>query len=70
MKATKFPVKLSKPAQRALANAGIATLKHVSTYSLAEISALHGVGPTTIIALKKALAEKGISFSPDKNLRK
>lgn len=57
-----FPVKLSRPAQRALAAAGITSLEQVSEYSLEEISAMHGVGPTTIVALKKALAANGLSF--------
>ncbi len=65
-----FPVKLSRPAQRALANASISTLKQVSKYSPGEIAALHGIGPTTIVALKKALSANGLSFSPDKKAGK
>ncbi|HEV7781938.1 MAG TPA: hypothetical protein VGO58_11775 [Chitinophagaceae bacterium] len=61
-----FPVKLSRPAQRALANAGISTLKQVPEYSPDEIAGLHGVELTTIAALKKALAENGLSFSKNK----
>ena len=58
-----FPIKLSKPAQRALANAGIYTIEQLVKYSEPEISKLHGIGKTTLIALKKLMKEMGVSFA-------
>ena len=54
--------KLGAPAQRALANAGIATLKQLSAHSEASIRKLHGMGPSSIPKLKQALAEQGMTF--------
>jgi DNA repair protein RadC len=53
---------LAKPAQRALANAGINTLKQLSKLSEEELSSLHGIGPNAIKHLKKALSELDLSF--------
>jgi DNA-directed RNA polymerase alpha subunit len=65
-----LPVKLARPAQRALSNAGITTLKQLSTFSEKEITELHGIGNHAMAAIKKALIENGISFSKDKKLKK
>jgi hypothetical protein len=54
--------KLSKPARRALASAGIARLGQVAQRSEAELLALHGLGPTAIVALRSALAARGLRF--------
>ena len=59
--------KLSAPAHRALAGAGITSLAEVSQHTEAEIAKLHGVGPTIIVALRAALAEKGLAFKADKS---
>lgn len=59
--ATDLP-KLSAPAHRALAGAGIANLKQLSRFTEAEIKALHGIGPNGIKALHAALAAKGLAF--------
>ena len=56
-----FP-KLSAPAQRALADAGIQNLKQLTRFSEKEIKELHGIGPNAISALRLALKEKGLSF--------
>ncbi len=56
--------KLSNPAWRALANAGITQLDQVAGKTEAEISALHGVGPKTIRQLRDALARHGLTFAP------
>jgi len=53
---------LSAPAQRALTSAGISNLKQLSKYSEKEILSLHGVGPSSIPKLKKALNASGLSF--------
>lgn len=53
---------LSAPAQRALKNEGIKTVKQLSSYSEKEILKLHGIGKTTIPVLKKALKENDLKF--------
>ncbi|HKG53880.1 MAG TPA: hypothetical protein VKB04_06440 [Anaerolineales bacterium] len=61
-----FPTKLSQPALRALAGAGIKNLKQLSKFSESEIKNLHGMGPNGINQLRVALADKGLSFARDK----
>lgn len=58
-----FPVKLAKPAQRALLNAGITTLKQLSKVTEEELSSLHGIGQNAVREIKKALGENGLSFA-------
>jgi predicted RecB family nuclease len=53
---------LSAPARRALENKGIKTLQHLSEFTETEILKLHGLGPSTIPKLKKALKEENLSF--------
>jgi len=54
--------KLSAPAQRALAGAGIQNLKQLTKFSEAEIKQLHGIGPNALKQLRSALKAKGLSF--------
>lgn len=54
--------KLSAPALRALASANIQTLKDLSKWSEAKLLTLHGVGPSALPHLRKALATQGLSF--------
>ena len=54
---------LAKPAQRALANAGIKRLAQLARKSEAEIAALHGMGPNALATLKRTLASNGLSFA-------
>jgi hypothetical protein len=54
--------KLSAPAHRALAGAGIQNLEQVSRFSEAELKKLHGMGPKAIKELREALAAKGLAF--------
>ena len=61
-----LPAKLSQPAQRALAGAGIKSLKQLTKFSEAEIKKLHGIGPNAINQLQAALAAKGLSFNDEK----
>ena len=61
-----LPAKLSQPAQRALAGAGIKNLKQLTKFSEAEIKQLHGIGPNAINQLRNALAAKGLSFADKK----
>lgn len=57
---------LSAPAQRALANNGIANLKMLSQYSEKQLLEFHGIGPSSIPKLKNALAAEGLNFKDHK----
>lgn len=61
---TGFLSLLSSPARSALLNQGIETLEQLSAYSEKQILKLHGIGPSTIPILRKALLEKGLTFLP------
>jgi DNA repair protein RadC len=61
-----LPAKLSQPAQRALAGAGIQNLKQLSKFSEMEIKQLHGIGPNALNQLHAALAAKGLAFADRK----
>lgn len=56
-----FP-KLSQPALRALAEAGIRRLEQLTGYGESEIRQLHGIGPNVLKTLHEALAAKGLTF--------
>ena len=58
--------KLSAPAQRALAGAGIQNLKQLSAFSEKQIKNLHGIGPNALKELQKALQAKDLSFAKEK----
>lgn len=53
---------LSKPAQRALINHKILTLKRLSRFTEEEISDLHGIGPSSLPKLRKLLEENDLAF--------
>ena len=59
-------IKISQPAQRALAAAGIKTLAQLAKRTEADLLALHGVGPKAITILKPILKTKGLTFKADK----
>ena len=61
-----LPDKLGAPAQRALAGAGIKNLEQLTGFSEAEIKRLHGIGPNALGKLRRALANKGLSFADEK----
>jgi len=61
-----FP-KLAAPAQRALAGAGYTRLERLSKVSEDEIKQLHGIGKNALDSLRRALADKGMSFAQPKN---
>jgi Bacterial RNA polymerase, alpha chain C terminal domain. len=65
-----LPAKLSQPAQRALAGAGIKNLKQLTKFSESEIKQLHGIGSNAINQLEAALAAKGLSFADNKKKSK
>lgn len=50
---------ISSPARRALENKGINSLEELVSYSEADISKLHGIGPGAMAKLRKALEEQG-----------
>ena len=54
--------KISAPAQRALASAGITDLKQLSKLTEAEVAQLHGMGPNALGKLREALKANGLSF--------
>ena len=58
-----LPIRLSAPARRALAAAGIDTLADLSRWTEKDVLALHGIGPTAIPPLREALAEAGLAFA-------
>ena len=55
-------VKLSKPAHRALAGAGIVTFADLSGWTQRDVAALHGVGPATFVELLPAMEARGVAF--------
>lgn len=56
-----FP-KTSRPAARALAEAGYWRLEQLTAVTAAELLRLHGVGPKAVRILRAALAERGLRF--------
>lgn len=57
-----FLAELSAPARRALESQGITSLQQLSQYSEKEIMKLHGMGPSSLPKLRKALQSKGLKF--------
>jgi hypothetical protein len=57
-----FPDGLAAPA-RALAGAGYSRLDQLTEISEADLKKLHGIGPNAIEQLRRALAERGLSFA-------
>ncbi len=55
--------KLASPARRALASAGISRLEQLTRLSEAELKQLHGIGPNAMEQLRRALADRGLSFA-------
>ena len=54
--------KLSAPARRALAGAGIEKLDDLTRRTETEILALHGMGPNAMNTLREAMRERGLKF--------
>jgi hypothetical protein len=50
------------PTRRALARAGYERLEQLNGVEEADLSRLHGMGPSAIEALRKALTERGLSL--------
>jgi hypothetical protein len=60
---TPLPKGLAQPALRALAGAGYDHLEQLASVPEASLLCLHGFGPNTLVKLRDALAEIGISFA-------
>lgn len=60
---TDLPAKLSQPAQRALAAAGVRRLQDLTKFSEDEVRRWHGIGPNAMKQLREALAAQGLSFA-------
>ncbi len=54
--------KISAPAQRALAAAGVRQLQDLTKFSEMEVKKWHGIGPNALGKLRQAMEEKGFSF--------
>jgi hypothetical protein len=61
-----LPPGLSRPAQRALTNAGYRRLDQLTRISQVEVAGLHGVGPKALAQLRHALVANGLSFAAGK----
>lgn len=59
---TPLPRSIGAPATGALRVVGVTTLEQVAGWTIADLSALHGVGPVAVKRLGEALAERGLSF--------
>ncbi|EQA43658.1 Helix-hairpin-helix domain protein [Leptospira broomii serovar Hurstbridge str. 5399] len=55
-------LKIAKPAQRALQNAGIKTLEQLAEFREDEILRLHGIGENAMSVIKSTLKENGLSL--------
>ena len=56
--------KVNAPVRRALLRNKVTDVEALAAYGEKEILAWHGVGPSSIPLLKKALADKGLQFNP------
>jgi predicted RecB family nuclease len=66
MQKSNLPPGLSRPAQRALSNAGYRRLEQLAGVSEAEVEELHGVGPKALNQLRQALDANDLSFTDGK----
>lgn len=57
-----FLALIGAPARRALERENITTLEDLANWTERELINLHGMGPSTIPKLKKALTDKGLAF--------
>lgn len=54
--------RLSRPAQRALVNNRILDAAALSRHSLREVLSFHGIGPSAVPILRRALRKSGLRF--------
>lgn len=57
-----FLAELSAPARRALEKQGIKSLEQLAQFTQSEILTWHGLGPTSVPKLEKALKQAGLHF--------
>lgn len=57
-------LKLSRPAQRALAHAGIVTFADLAQWTREAVADLHGIGPKSFVELDPALSDRGLEYKP------
>jgi len=62
--AAAFP-RIGGPALRALATAGVRSLRELTSWKERDLLDLHGMGPKGIRILKDALAAQGLAFRRD-----
>ena len=62
--------KLAQPALRALAAAGVRTLKQLTRFSEDQVKQWHGIGPNAMTQLRQALHDKGLAFAAEKEKRR
>ncbi|MBB4052850.1 hypothetical protein GGR20_002498 [Devosia subaequoris] len=55
-------IKLSRPAQRALAAAGIFTFADLARWPREDIAKLHGIGPKSFVELDPAVKARGLDY--------
>lgn len=55
-------IKLSRPAQRALAAAGIVTFAELAQWTREDVAGLHGVGPKSFVELDPAMKARGLGY--------
>lgn len=58
-----LPEDLAEPARQALTEAGYTSLEDLSHATEADVLGLHGMGPTALARLRRALKETGRSFA-------
>ncbi|HSB00282.1 MAG TPA: hypothetical protein VLE49_06515 [Anaerolineales bacterium] len=63
-----FP-RISQPALRALAGAGIHRLEQLTNFSEEELKHLHGMGPKALGILRQALSDRGLLFAGKKGIK-
>jgi hypothetical protein len=56
---------LAKPARRALAAIGVATLADVAARNAADLAALHGMGRRGVALLRERLIVQGLKFADE-----
>lgn len=57
-----FLSQLSLPARNSLISNGINSVQDLSNYAEKDVLGFHGMGPSSIPILRKALDEKGLSY--------
>lgn len=64
-----IPLQLSKPAHRAIKDAGITSLSQLSEFTEKEFASLHGIGPNTVKQVKEALKIRELAFAKESRKR-